>query len=154
VLAEKGTETVKLGSTTSEETSFTALGQSRRQGRSVAFGSWQKEEPTMRTKIRSQLSVYSQRVVDWQCHCVRHQLSAPRSGARMPVHSYPRCLSSHGTKTFLDSADANDVELIFVPPGATERLQLMDRRVFRELKAWARAEFACRIWRRRTADVN
>jgi hypothetical protein len=44
------------------------------------------------------------------------------------------------------TATANDLELLFVLAGATGRFQLMDRQIFWELNARARAEFGRRRW--------
>jgi hypothetical protein len=53
---------------------------------------------------------------------------------------------SHRTDLVVATAEANDLELLFVPAGATGKFQPLDRRTFGELKARARAEFARRIW--------
>jgi hypothetical protein len=54
---------------------------------------------------------------------------------------------SHRTKHVMATAEALDVELLFVPPGVTGRFQPMDRRIFGKLKARARADFTRRLWR-------
>jgi hypothetical protein len=53
---------------------------------------------------------------------------------------------THRTGRVRATAQENDVELLFVPAGGTARFQPMDRRVFGELKARARAEFGRRRW--------
>jgi hypothetical protein len=47
---------------------------------------------------------------------------------------------SHRTDLVVATAEANDVELLFIPAGATGRFEPLDRRIFGELKARARAE--------------
>jgi hypothetical protein len=61
---------------------------------------------------------------------------------------------THRTDRVVESAAANDVELLFVPAGATGRFQPLDRRVFRELKARARAEFGRWMWRAGGLDID
>jgi hypothetical protein len=53
---------------------------------------------------------------------------------------------THRTDRVFAIAEAYDVELLFVPAGGTGRFQPMDRRVFGELKARARAAFDRRRW--------
>jgi hypothetical protein len=54
--------------------------------------------------------------------------------------------ATHRTERVLAAAEANDVELLFVPAGGTGRFQPLDRRIFGELTARARAEFSRRMW--------
>jgi hypothetical protein len=53
--------------------------------------------------------------------------------------------SSHRTKPILATAEALDVELLFVPAGGTARFQPMDRQILGELKARGRADFIRRL---------
>jgi hypothetical protein len=61
---------------------------------------------------------------------------------------------SHRTDLVFAAAEANDVELLFVPAGGTGRFQPLDRRVFGELKSRARAEVGLRLWRAGGADID
>jgi hypothetical protein len=47
----------------------------------------------------------------------------------------------HRTERIIATAEANDVELLFVPASGTGGFQPMDRRIFGDLKARAGAEF-------------
>jgi hypothetical protein len=115
VLAEKGTETVKLRSATSDKTSFTAPGTISASGRKLPL-----------------------------------RVLAKGKTPRCPMHVYPR----HRTERVLATAEANDVELLFVPAGGTGRFQPLDRRVFGELKSRARAEFGRRLGLAGGADID
>jgi hypothetical protein len=48
---------------------------------------------------------------------------------------------SHRTDFVLAAADANDVELLFIPAGAIGKFQPLDPRTFEEFKARARQKF-------------
>jgi hypothetical protein len=48
---------------------------------------------------------------------------------------------SYRTEHVIPTAEAPDVELLFVPAGGTGRFQPMGRRIFADLKVRARAEF-------------
>jgi lysophospholipase L1-like esterase len=61
---------------------------------------------------------------------------------------------THRTDLVFQTVTANDVELLFVPAGATRRFQPMDRRIFGELKACARAEFGRRRWLSGRTDIG
>jgi hypothetical protein len=45
------------------------------------------------------------------------------------------------TQTVIEAAGEHKVELLFVPNGATGEVELLDRRIFGELKYRSRAEF-------------
>jgi hypothetical protein len=51
----------------------------------------------------------------------------------------------HRTERVIATAEANNVELLFVPAGGTGRFGPMDRLIFGDLKAQARAEFGRRL---------
>jgi hypothetical protein len=61
---------------------------------------------------------------------------------------------SHRTERVLATAEANDVELLFMPAGGTGRFQPLDRLVFGELKSRARLEFGLPLWRAGGADID
>jgi hypothetical protein len=61
---------------------------------------------------------------------------------------------SHRADRVIAIAEANDVELLFVPAGGTGRFQPMDRRIFGELKARPRAEFGKRLWREGSETID
>jgi hypothetical protein len=48
----------------------------------------------------------------------------------------------HRTERVIAAAKANNIEPPFIPAGGTSRFQPMGRRLFGDLKARARAEFA------------
>jgi hypothetical protein len=52
----------------------------------------------------------------------------------------------HRTDLVVTTTEANDIELLFVPTGATGGFQPLDRRIFGELKVRARAEFGRPMW--------
>jgi hypothetical protein len=61
---------------------------------------------------------------------------------------------THRTDLVFQTATANDVELLFVPTGATGIFQPMDRRIFGELKGCARGEFGRRRWLNGRTDIG
>jgi hypothetical protein len=151
VLAEKGTETVKLAAKTSEKTSFTALGAISAAGQRLPLWVLAKGAPsdpsgnTACTESGWATAEIIVAYIEWLsrevakgCPCV------------LILDVYP----SHKTDHVIETAAANDVELLFVPAGATGRFQPMDRRVFGELKARARAEFGRRMWGSGGADID
>jgi hypothetical protein len=158
VLAEKGAETVKLQSKTSKKISFTALGAIPAIGEKlplwvVAKGKTQRSEQ----KFGTHPDVFFQHTdsgwatenlivafVEWL-----HKDVAKGCACVLILDVYP----SHRAEAVLAVAEADDVELLFVPAGATGRFQPMDRRVLGELKARARAEFTRRMWRTGETDV-
>ena len=159
VLAEKGAETVKLSSRTSEKTSFTALGAISAAGDKLplwvlAKGKTRRCEHKFGNHqdilIRHTESGWAtERIItsyiEWLAREVAHG-----SPSILVLDVYP----SHRTDLVVDTAAANDVELLFVPAGATGRFQPLDRRVFGELKARARAEFGRAMWRAGAAEVD
>jgi hypothetical protein len=159
VLAEKGAETVKLQAAVSEKTSFAALGAISVAGSKlplwvVAKGTTQRCEEkfghhpevifrhTNKGWATENLIVGS---LEWL-----HREIADGLPCILIMDVYP----CHRADAVFAAADANDVELLFVPAGATGRFQPMDRRVFGELKARARAEFARRMWSTGQTDVD
>jgi hypothetical protein len=74
--------------------------------------------------------------IEWLHHDVTES-----SPSALVLDVYP----SHRTERVIATAEANNVELLFVPPGGTGRFQPMDRRIFGGVKARARAEVGRRL---------
>jgi hypothetical protein len=49
--------------------------------------------------------------------------------------------AAHGSAAVKDTAEQLGIDLVFIPPGCTDRLQPLDRRVFGVLKAFARQQW-------------
>jgi hypothetical protein len=159
VLAEKGSETVKLRSKTSEKTSFTAIGAISAAGEKLPLWVLAKgKSPRCEHKFGTHPDIVVQhtpsgwatdtiiaRYIEWLSREITRGLPSI-----LVLDVYP----SHRTDLVIETAAANDVELLFVPAGATGRFQPLDRRVFGELKARARAEFGRRMWRAHGADID
>jgi hypothetical protein len=159
VLAEKGTEIVKLAGTSSEKTSFTALGGISAAGDKLPLWILAKgKTPRSEGKFGTHSNVILRHTDSgWATEgilvCYIEWL------ARDIAHGHPSILvldvyPSHRTDVVVETAAANDVELLFVPAGGTGRFQPLDRRVFGELKSRARAEFGRRRWRDGAADID
>jgi hypothetical protein len=159
VLAEKGTETVTLRSSTSDKTSFTALGTISAAGRKLPLCVLSKgKTPRCERKFGEHPDV-----------CIHHTDSGWATEGlivayiewldREVADGHPCVLivdvyPSHRTDLVFATAEANDVELLFVPEGGTGRFQPLDRRVFGELKSRARAEFVRRLRLAGGADID
>jgi hypothetical protein len=139
VLAEKGTEIVTLASTTSDKIFFTALGAISAAGQKLPL--WVLAKVKTRrcerkfavhpeVKFRHADSGWSTdnpiAYINWL-----HRKVAQGLQCILILDLYP----GHWTHAVFDAADANDIELLFVPAGATGRFQPMDRRLFGEIKA-------------------
>jgi hypothetical protein len=150
---------VKLQSKNSEKTSFTALGaisaagrklplwvvaKGRTHGCELKFGN-HPDVPIRHTEKGWATENLIVEYIEWL-----HREVAEGFPCILIMDVYP----CHRTDRVLAAADTNDVELLFVPAGATGRFQPMDPRIFGELKARARAEFARRMWRTGETDVN
>jgi hypothetical protein len=159
VLAEKGSETVKLASRTGEKTSFTALGAISAAGQKLhlwvlAKGTTRRCERKFGTHpdiiVRHTDSGWSTETIivsylEWLSREI-----ASGCPCALILDVYP----THRTELVFDTAAAHDIELLFVPAGATGRFQPLDRRIFGELKARARAEFGRQRWRAGGNDID
>jgi hypothetical protein len=61
---------------------------------------------------------------------------------------------SRRTERALATAEAENVEFLVILAGRTGRFQPMDRRIFGEMKARARADLARRLWREGSETVD
>jgi hypothetical protein len=68
----------------------------------------------------------------------RHDVAADGSRSVLFLDLY----LTHGTEKVREMTEKCDFELLYVPIGATGEYQSLDRRIFDEPKARARAEFA------------
>jgi hypothetical protein len=146
VLAEKGSNTLKLKSSRSEKESFTALGAIKADGTKLPL--W--------VIAKGRTEKCEQKYGEHEGTIVNH---SPNGWATEPliieylnwidldaVDGEPCVLvldidPMHRTPAVQASARDLDVELLDVPAGATEEFQPLDRRIFGELKSRARVEF-------------
>jgi hypothetical protein len=159
VLAEKGSETVKLRSKTSEKTSFTAVGAISASGQKLPLWVLAKgKTPRCETKFGAHQDVLvkhsesgwaTENIVMSYIEWLSHEI-ADGTPCALILDVYP----THRTDRVIEIAAANDVELLFVPAGGTGRFQPLDRRIFGELKARARAEFRRWTWRADGLDMD
>lgn len=159
VLAEKGTETVKLCSKSGEKTSFTALGAISAAGQKLplwvlAKGRTQRSE---RKFGAHEDVVVHHSTSGWATENIiiayigwLHRQVADGAPCVLILDVYP----THRTDRVFAAAQEDDVELLFVPAGGTGRFQPMDRRIFGELKARARAAFDRRRWLAGGNDID
>jgi hypothetical protein len=159
VLAEKETETVKLRAPTSEKTSCTALVTISTSGQNLLLWVLSKgKAPRSERKFGAHPGVILQHTdngwatenltsnyIEWL-----HRDIAQGYPAALILDVYP----THRTDLVFQTATANDVELLFVPAGATGRFQPMARRIFGELKARTRGEFGRRRWLSSRTDIS
>jgi hypothetical protein len=159
VLSEKVAETVKLRAPTSEKTSFTALGTISASGQKLLLWVLAKgNTPRSERKFGAHPGVILQHAVSgWATeNLISNYIEWLH---REIAQGYPAALildvySTHRTDLVFQTATANDVELLFVPAGATGRFHPMDRRIFGELKARARGEFGLRRWLSGRTDIG
>lgn len=150
VLAEKGTDTVKLLKCRNEKESYTAYGCISAAGDKlpcwiIAKGktdrSHRKFGDHPQVEVRHTPSGWT--TEDMMCEYVRW-LSQCCAGE--PLFLVMDLYSAHRTAKLQGCARELNVTLEFIPAGATSILQPLDRRIFGELKARARADFARRTW--------
>jgi hypothetical protein len=149
ILAEKGTETVKLNKSHKNE-SYTVYGCISAAGERfpcwiLATGKTSRSE----SKFGSHPDVILKHTESgWSTDQMMVEsvtwLSQRCGGDRfiLVLDLY----SAHRTPGLRAQAEQLGVELLFVPAGATSTLQPLDRRVFGESKARARAEFSREVW--------
>jgi hypothetical protein len=152
VLPEKGVEAVKLKTGRSEKESFSAFGAICADGSKLPLsiitrGRTSRSHAKFRDHEEGDV-----RITDsengWCTEDVMvayleriHHDAAHRFPCALVLDVYP----SHRTARVQQRAEELDIELLFVPAGATGRLQPLDRQIFGELKSRARCEFQRRL---------
>jgi hypothetical protein len=145
-LAEKGSESVKLCSAKGEKESFTAFGAISADGQKlplwiIAKGKTDRSHLKFgehaQVRIAHSINGWSTEELMLSYLLWIHENVAQRRPCVLVLDVYP----SHRTDNVKECARQSGIELLFVPAGATGRLQPLDRRIFGELKSRARAEF-------------
>jgi hypothetical protein len=152
VLVENGSDLVKLESTTSEKTSFRALGAISCASQKLPLWVLAKGRTVQcdRKFGHHPMVIFRHSESRWATEKVTVELI---EWLQREIADYRPCVfimdvyPSHLTDRVLVATEAEDVRLLFVPTGGTGRFQQMDRRIFAELKARGRADFASRLWR-------
>jgi hypothetical protein len=145
VIAEKGTDTVKLQATTGEKLSLTAFGVISAAGEKlplwvIAKGKTERslrkfgEIPGVVFKFSESGWATEQLILEF-IEWLSVQVNEEPCMVIMDV--YP----THRTERVKEKAFEKNIEILYVPAGGTSKYQPLDARVFGELKSRARAEF-------------
>jgi hypothetical protein len=159
VVAQTGTESVKVSAPAGEKTCFTALATISAAGDKLPLWVLAKGKTAQcEVKFGTHPNILVRHTESgWATEDII--LSYIEWLSREVAQGCPCVLvldvySTHRTGRVLLSAAEKDMEILLIPAGGTAQFQPLDRRVFGELKARARAEFGRMIWRAGEPDIT